>query len=59
MGKRGEEGRSGVVVGGGERGMEARRKFLYYIGNAGLWQKWCMKNDGIFIEKLMYDKAFP
>ena len=39
MGKRGEEGRSGVVVGGGERWLEARRKFLYYIGNAGLWQK--------------------
>lgn len=64
---RGREGkREGVVWWlvveiGGWRGCEwwSMRKFLYYIGNAGLWQKWCMKNDGIFIEKLMYDKAFP
>lgn len=50
-----------VVERRGWRGCEwwSMRKFLYYIGNAGLWQKWCMKNDGIFIEKLMYDKAFP
>lgn len=50
-------GESGLwSIRGEEKGRYTNLRFIFE--NIDEANDWCMKNNGIFIEKLMYDKAF-